>query len=255
MDKKLTTKIITADKVIHLSSIDSTNAELKRQLERGAVEGTVVWAECQEAGRGRLDRSWVSSEKGIACSVLLTPTELQQASRYAFVTAVAVAEGITKVTGMVTGLKWPNDVLLGQKKVCGILLELCGKQLVIGFGVNVNQEKEDFPLEIQQKATSLALELGRKVDKELLLAEILNALEANHFLLQQKGFAIIARKWTELCAILDAEVVVSGGGQTEISGRVLGLGEDGALLLQTEAGKKAIISGDVSLRGKDKEYI
>ena len=255
MNKKLTTKIISADKLIYLPSIDSTNAELKRQAAQGAEEGTVVWAEQQQAGRGRLERTWSSSEKGIACSVLLTPPELQLAPRYSFVTAVAVAEGIAKVTGLTPGLKWPNDILLGGKKVCGILLELQGKHLIIGFGVNVNQEKDDFPPEIQEKAISLAMELGQAVDKELLLAEILNALEANHFLLLQEGFTAIIKKWTESCSILGAEVVISGAGEDKISGKVLGLRDDGALLLKTAAGEKAIISGDVSLRGKDKQYI
>lgn len=240
---------------IYLATTDSTNAEMKRRIPDGITEGTVIWAEKQEAGRGRLGRSWSSSAHSIACSICMRPTNLQTAAQYSFVTAVAVAEGIAKITALTPQLKWPNDVLIGRKKVCGILLELAGTELIIGIGININQELADFPADIQAKATSLALETGFKVERELVLAEILSAFAANHQLLEQEGFAVIAQKWTKLCAIIGEEVSVNGVGQQEIKGTVLGLREDGALLLQTAQGEKAILSGDVSLRGIGKEYI
>lgn len=254
--EKLQTEIFSVERLIYLKSIDSTNAELKRRIVEGAVSGTVVWAEEQTAGRGRLDRKWSSAaEKGIACSVLLECSDIQNAFQYSFVTAVAVAEGIAKTTGLAPQLKWPNDVLLAKKKVCGILLELTGQYLIIGFGLNVNQKQEDFPEDLKEKAVSLALLMDCDLAREEILAEILNSLERNHLLMQQRGFKAIAEKWTQLCAIIGADVIVSGAGQTVLEGTVLGLREDGALLLQTEKGAEAIISGDVSLRGKNTNYI
>ena len=161
--------------MIYLPSIDSTNAELKRQAAQGAEEGTVVWAEQQQAGRGRLERTWSSSEKGIACSVLLTPPELQLAPRYSFVTAVAVAEGIAKVTGLTPGLKWPNDIYVGKEKLCGVLISTKFRgatfnSAVIGIGFNVNQTlfSRDIP-----NPTSLKIITGRDYDLDAVLNGLL----------------------------------------------------------------------------------
>lgn len=253
---------LTADAIHYLDSIDSTNSEAKRLALAGAREGTVVLAEVQTAGKGRLGRSWTSSgQKGIWCSVLLTPpVNIAQVGQYSFVAAVAVAEGIAAATGLPVEIKWPNDVLINRKKVCGVLLELVAEleqvdTLIVGFGVNVNQELADFPEEVQHKATSLAILSGKRVNRVEVLSKILNALQENYQLMEQEGFEPIRQKWLQRCCLLGQEVVISGNGRQIMEGILAGLRADGALLLETAEGQQAILSGDVSLRSPGSQYV
>lgn len=242
-------------------TIDSTNLEAKRLLQAGeAGHGTVLVAQTQTAGKGRLGRAWDSVQGGIWCSVILEPNvPPEEMSRYSFVMAVAVAEGIRQSTGLAAEVKWPNDVLLHGKKICGILLELVAvkhqpMRLIAGFGINANQALDDFPAEVQQKATSLAIEAGHPVDRAQVLEAILARLDANSALLEQQGFEPVRETWMALSCVIGKEVQIVQQGNTMLAGTAIGLADDGALQIQTAHGIETIIVGDVSLRGKDGRY-
>lgn len=241
--------------------IDSTNQEARRLILQGYGQGTVIVAEQQNAGRGRLGRRWESpSGSGIWFSVILEPSvSLQETSRYSFVTAVAVAEGIRQATGLPAQVKWPNDILIDGRKVCGVLLELVAEmtrvhQLIIGIGINANQKPEDFPDEVQKKATSLAIESGHPIQRREVLCAVLRSMEENCRLMEQQGFAAICRKWAELSCVIGREVQILRQNEPVLYGKAVGLDEDGALLVQTENGTERIIAGDVSLRAADGSY-
>lgn len=242
-------------------TIDSTNLEMKRLLQEGCDVNTVIVAETQTEGKGRLGRVWDSSQgKGIWSSVLLeSALPLEKMSCYSFAVAVAVAEGIRQSTGLEAEVKWPNDVLLKGKKVCGILLELVFEKkqprIIAGFGINVNQELTDFSEEVRQKATSLAMETTRIVDRDVVLKAVLQQLKKNCVLLEKQGFEPIREAWIALSCVIGKEIQVIQNGESILYGTAVGLSENGALLIQTKNGVETVLAGDVSLRGKDGQYM
>lgn len=242
-------------------SIDSTSTEAKRLLQQGYGHGVVVTAETQTAGKGRLGRAWDSAKgTGIWFSVVFEPkVELQQVSLYSFAAAVAVAEAVCNVTGLTAQVKWPNDVLVKGKKVCGILLELVAERnqpvrVIIGIGINANQKQDEFPQEVQAKAASLAMMTGREIDRRQMLDAVLERLAYYSDQLEQNGFAVIRDKWTELSCVSGKEVQIVQHGNTLLYGTAIGLADDGALLVKTEQGIQRIMAGDVSLRAADGGY-
>ncbi len=242
-------------------SIDSTSLEAKRLLQQNYGHGTVVAAETQTAGKGRLGRVWDSAKgAGIWFSVVLQPRlAMEQMSLYSFVAAVAVAEAIHDVTGLTAQVKWPNDVLVNGKKVCGILLEMVAERnqpvrIIIGIGINANQKQSDFPEEVREKAISLAMAAGHVIEREPVLDAVLHRLAYYSEQLEQNGFADIRNRWTELSCIGGKAVQILQHGNVMLYGTALGLADDGALLVQTEQGTERIITGDVSLRAADGGY-
>lgn len=248
-------------KIECFDEIDSTNLELKRRLVSGGEHGTIVTADHQTAGRGRLGRQW-TEEKGRALtfSILLEPkVPLTETSRFSFVAAVSVAEGIRDVTGLPAMLKWPNDVLVNGKKVCGILLELVAEMaqvqfLIAGIGINVNQKPEDFPEEVREKATSLAICSGHNWARADILEGVLRQLEQNVQLIQQQGFEEIRRKWEALSCVTGQEIQVVQYGKPVLQGIAEGIDDNGSLLVRTAEGTCSVVTGDVSIRDKDGGY-
>ncbi len=247
--------------IVCYEEIDSTNLEARRLILQGKGQGTVIVAERQTAGRGRLGRHWESpSGTGIWFSVILEPgVSLQQTSQYSFVMAVAVAEGIRQATGLEAQVKWPNDVLLGGKKVCGILLELVAEmsqvqQLIAGIGINANQQLADFPEDVQRKATSLAIAAGHPVQRTKILCAVLQKIEENCLLLERQGFDALREKWMALSCVIGRDVQVVRQGAAVLTGRAVGLGADGSLQVQTDQGVQSVLAGDVSLRAADGSY-
>ena len=184
---------------------------------------------------------------------------MQRTSQYSFVIAVAVAQGIRAATGLPAQVKWPNDILIGGKKVCGILLELVVEmrqvhQLIIGIGINANQVQQDFPEEMQMKATSLAMEKGQSVRRTKVLCAVLQAIEENYDLLEEKGFDVIREKWMELSCVIGREVQVVHQDKSILNGIAVGLANDGALQVKTKQGMELVTVGDVSLRAADGSY-
>ncbi|WP_148138028.1 biotin--[acetyl-CoA-carboxylase] ligase [Candidatus Formimonas warabiya] len=234
-------------------AVDSTNQTAKEMAEREFAEGTVVVAEMQTAGKGRLGRKWNSPfGTGIWMSLIVRPPIAPpDAPKITLLTAVAVAEGIVHETGMKPGIKWPNDVLVNGKKVCGILTEMKADMdrihyVVVGMGINVNDQ--NFPEEIRETATSLQIETGSRMNRARIAASILNDWEKNYQNFLSQGFAPVKDGWKNYAVNLGKEVSVTTFKET-ISGRAMDIDEDGMLLVKDATGKiHRIVAGDVSLR-------
>lgn len=244
--------------VIFLEKTDSTNNEAKRLAEAGAGHGTLVIAEEQEAGKGRRGRGWSSpAGTGIWMTLLLKPDfSPSRASMLTLVAAMAVERGIRAVTGLETGIKWPNDVVTGGKKVCGILTEMSAEpdlinHVVIGIGINANTE--EFPEEIGGRAASLYLETGKRVKRGAVVARVLEAFEAYYriFLETTDLSALRAEYETRLLNKNETVCVLEPG--REWKGTALGIDSLGRLLVKpadpSAGGVKTVESGEVSVRG------
>ncbi len=242
-------------KIVFLHEATSTNDFAKELANYGADEGTVVLAENQSAGKGRLGRVWLSPRGGLYFSIILKPKiKISDAVKLVFVASLAVAESIRNLYGLKVETKWPNDVLVDGKKVCGILAETSSigerlKFVVLGVGVNVNLNVEKaFPKELQESATSLQDMLGRKVEIEKLFKKLLERLERLYTLFLKNGFTQILEKWKKFASFLGCQVEVSSDSQ-KWSGTALDVEEDGSLSLKLENGTvKRFLSGDITLR-------
>jgi len=244
----LNTKIIGRD-IHYFDSMDSTMDAAFKLGINGAKEGTVVCAETQKKGRGRMGRIWTSPKhKGIYFSLILRPKLLpNEAAKLTLLSAVAVCEAIRDMTGLLSYIKWPNDILIDEKKVGGILTEMDAetdivKFAIIGIGINVNL-KHDF---LPDKATSLKKEKGQMVSRVELLQEILRKIEKFYLLLQKDGFNTIVERWRELSSTLGKRVKVSCQRQ-HIEGEAVDVDLDGGLLIRNDSGfVQKIMAGDVT---------
>jgi BirA family biotin operon repressor/biotin-[acetyl-CoA-carboxylase] ligase len=248
LEQGLTTRFV-GRRLEYRSALRSTQNLARRLAEAGAPEGTVVLAGRQTAGRGRLGRSWVSPQGGLYFTAVLRPA-VQHLRALAIVAALAVARGIEAQTGLACSLKWPNDVLLGERKVSGILMEsqLTGERVryvLVGIGVNVNADLTGHP-EIASTATSLRMELGRELSREALAAAILNEIEAL-YLATQAGQRP-HEEWKARLGTLRRQVSVRVGEQVE-EGLAEDVDAEGSLILRRADGSRVAISaGDVTLR-------
>ncbi len=232
-------------------SIDSTNA-LAFQLALGdAAEGTCVVAETQKAGKGRLQRKWFSPYgKNLYLSVILRPS-LHPSSVYpiTFLSSLAVYDTLHQF-GLKPTLKWPNDVLVNGKKICGTLLELSTEAdlvrfVIVGIGLNVNMRKGEMPDEIRSKATSLLLETKIVYERARVCGMLLNNLETYFDLLRNHGPVKLVRTWEEKAQIKGKSLEVTQQGAV-FKGVAEGIGDEGALLLNDHGKVHKIIAGDVS---------
>lgn len=237
--------------------VASTNEWAKKLATQGAPEGWVAIAETQTHGRGRLDREWISPLGGLWFSLILRPKQsLAKAAKLTFVAAIAVAETLHEQYGLRTQTKWPNDVLVKGRKICGILGEATtmGKEInvvVLGIGINANFDVERvLPESIRLRATSLKTELNRMIQLEELFNRLLEKLEATYALYTTEGFNSILEKWKRYAGFLGQEVEVTDRNE-KIAGLAYDVDEDGALVLMLENGAfKHVFVGDVSLRTK-----
>ena len=232
----------------------STNDVVEKLARDGVREGVVVFAEAQTKGRGRLGRKWISpARKGLWFSVLLRP-ELrpQEATQLTVASATALRRAIESVTGLPGEIKWPNDIVIGGKKVAGILTELSAepdrvRYVVLGIGVDVNLGAGEFPPELRKVATSLKIESGRTVPRAELATAILRELDADYARLGGGDFAKVADEWQAHCQTIGRNVTIQIG-ERKIRGRAEALDDTGALLLRTEHGHlEHITGGDVTL--------
>jgi BirA family biotin operon repressor/biotin-[acetyl-CoA-carboxylase] ligase len=242
--------------VVYYPSVGSTNDEAQRLAEAGAPEGTLVIADYQTAGRGRLDRQWWSLPGSslllslIFRSAFLAP---HQAQRLAMVCSLAVCDAVAQVTGLEAEVKWPNDVLVGGRKVCGLLAELgiVGARLtyiVVGIGLNVNVDfGGDGVPTLMAPATSLKAELGREVSRLAVLAALLRRVEARYERLRTG--ALPHDEWQSRLVTLGQVVQVTMPGRV-LTGMATGVDADGALLVRRADGQvERVLAGDVTLRG------
>jgi BirA family biotin operon repressor/biotin-[acetyl-CoA-carboxylase] ligase len=243
--------------ILFLREVGSTNDLAKELAGYGAVEGTVVVAETQISGRGRLDREWISPKGGLWFSVILRP-ELKPAEAVVlvFVAGLAVAEVLRELYGLRVETKWPNDVLVNGRKVCGILTEMntTGEKVnyaMVGVGVNVNFDvAKVFPEELRKVATSLENMLGRKVRLEELFRALLEKLENIYGLFLEEGFGPVLGKWKTYEGFLGCQVEVASGTEKWV-GLALDVENDGALVMRLEDGTvKHVFVGDATLRSR-----
>jgi BirA family biotin operon repressor/biotin-[acetyl-CoA-carboxylase] ligase len=240
--------------VLVFDSIDSTNAEALRAIERGRVAPFLVLAERQTAGRGRRGRKWVSpfAENVYYSLVLRIEGGMRQLEGLSLVVGLAVMQALRELGVSAAGLKWPNDVLVGQKKIAGILLELVGDpadvcHVVLGVGINVNMQMTD---EVDQQWTSMRLETGKVFDRNQMVAVLSERLHGYLHRHQVEGFSSIQSEW-EQNHLWQGRAVSLIAGVNQIDGEVLGIDKQGALRLKVDGVEKSFSGGELSLRLRD----
>lgn len=235
-------------------SIDSTNAQALRAIGQGQVAPFLVVAERQIAGRGRRGRKWVSpfAENLYYSLVLRIDGGMRQLEGLSLVVGLAVMQTLRKLGVADVGLKWPNDVLVDSKKIAGILLELVGDpadvcHVVLGIGINVNMQAAD---EVDQQWTSMRLESGKSFDRNALVVELSNQLQAYIQRHQVGGFSVLQAEWEEN-HLWQGRMVSLIAGVNQIDGVVLGIDNQGALRLKVNGMEKVFSGGELSLRLRD----
>jgi BirA family biotin operon repressor/biotin-[acetyl-CoA-carboxylase] ligase len=247
------TKVIGRD-IRVFEQTTSTNDVIEKLARDGVKEGVVVFAESQTKGRGRLGRKWISpSHKGLWFSILLRPDlRPQETTQLTVASATALRRAIQSETGLKPEIKWPNDILIGGKKVAGILTELSAeldkvRYVILGIGIGVNLDTNEFPADLKKIATSLKIESGEIVSRAELATAILQELDKDYSRVCGHFFANVADEWEENCTTIGKSVAVQIG-ERKIRGRAESLDDDGALLLRTEHGHlERITGGDVTL--------
>jgi len=238
----------------YVPETDSTNRAATALALAGEAEGVVVAAGTQSRGRGRMARAWFSpKDVNLYASILLRPSvEPIRAASLPLVVGLAVAEGLTDaVPGLEPRIKWPNDVLVDGKKICGILCEMQAendgvRHIVAGFGVNVNLARDDLPEELLERATSLRIEAGRAFSRAAVLAAVLNRFEPLYDRWRAEGFGPLVPAMAERDALRGRTIALTQGDR-RIEGRAEGVQPDGALLLRTNEGLVPIYSGEAHI--------
>jgi BirA family biotin operon repressor/biotin-[acetyl-CoA-carboxylase] ligase len=247
------TKVIGRD-IRVFEETTSTNDVIEKLARDGVKEGVVVFAESQTRGRGRLGRKWISpARKGLWFSILLRPNlRPQETTQLTVASAVALRRAIVAETQLKPEIKWPNDILIGGKKVCGILTEMSAeldrvRYIILGIGLDVNLNANELPAELKKTATSLKIETGEAVSRAELATAILSALDKTYAAIGAGKFADLADEWEEHCATIGKDVTVQTGAR-KIRGNAESLDDTGALLLRTEHGRlEPIFGGDVTM--------
>jgi BirA family biotin operon repressor/biotin-[acetyl-CoA-carboxylase] ligase len=238
--------------IAYFADLESTNGKARELAAAGAPEGTLVIAEEQRRGRGRRGRSWYSPPRmGIYASLILRPKlPPHQAPKITLVAGVSVAEALLAATPLRPKIKWPNDILVGGRKICGILTESSTEMdaidyVVLGVGINVNTP--DFPRELKETATSVLLESGSPFGRVKVLQEFLRQFEHGYVSFLQSGFEAIGERWGELSLLTGKQVLVTMIDRS-CRGRVVHLDQDGALLIKDKDGElEKIYSGDIKV--------
>jgi BirA family transcriptional regulator, biotin operon repressor / biotin---[acetyl-CoA-carboxylase] ligase len=235
--------------IVRLGIVDSTQSVAFALAERGAPDRTAVVADAQSAGRGRRGRTWQApAGTSLLVSILVRPRLAQPLlPTLSPTTAVAAAEALRRVTGLEARVKWPNDVLVGGRKIAGILLEsrtspsaglTAPATVVIGLGVNLGQR--EFPPELAARATSVALEGGRVPDRETMLVALLEAFDAWRARLEGEGFEPVRDRWRRLSDTLGRRVTIDA-----VSGVAVDLDTDGALLIDVAGRLTRVTAGEI----------
>ncbi|HJV16267.1 MAG TPA: biotin--[acetyl-CoA-carboxylase] ligase [Bacillales bacterium] len=242
-------------KNIHYEDRVESTQKIAHQLANEDVpEGTVVIAEEQISGRGRMERSWHSPKyTGIWMSLILRPNiPLQKAPQLTLLTAVSVVQAIEDLTELHPEIKWPNDILINGKKITGILTELQAESdrihsIIIGIGINVNQRITDFPLDLQNTATSIMIEKGSEISRASLIKSIFTQFEKMYLLYLAEGFLPIKLLWESYATSIGKQLKARTLTKT-IEGKALGITDDGVLRIQDSEGKiHQVYSADIEL--------
>lgn len=241
--------------IVYLDTVDSTNEEIKRRADKSG-EGLVVISEEQSGGKGRLGRVWNSKRgSGIYMSMLLKPDiHPQDAPKITQVAAAAVVKAL-KDLSVDAKIKWPNDIMLKEKKVAGILTEMTGElmrveYITLGIGINVNNGLEDFPEEIANKASSLKIEEKRSFERKIIVSAVLNNFEKLYSDFLERGSISVSIEICKMNSILLGKDVRIISRKNEIMRKAVDINEDGELVVEDQDGnREAVFSGEVSVRG------
>lgn len=250
----LKTEIIGKNISYHITT-DSTNRIAKELAHDGAADGTVVIAEEQTGGKGRLGRSFFSPKyKSILMSIILKPNFLpHDAPKCTLMTAVAVANAMIRF-GLKPAIKWPNDLLYDKRKIVGILTEISAEMsrinyIVIGIGINVNIDREEFPDDLQDIAASLSEMKGETVPRIDFLKALLEEFDKIYIEAVHNGFDEILNQWRKYNITLGKKIrVLPAGGDEEFAAVAEDIDSEGALIVKTEKGREKVYAGDVSIR-------
>jgi len=248
--ENLRTKIL-GQAIVYFQELNSTNDFAKELAVRGAREGTIVVAETQTMGKGRFKRKWISPENGLWFSIVLKPNApLKHAQKLTLLASVAVAKTINRLYGLEAQIKWPNDVLINQKKVCGMLTEsrIKGEKVdfaILGIGINANFNVESIPRHLREEATTLKEELGKEIKREILLCELLAEIESHYELFRRRRFEEILEYWRRLAGFLGSNVEVKSDEET-VEGQAIDIDDDGALIIRLKDETfVTVTSGDI----------
>lgn len=254
VESRLETRWIGRE-LVFFEETDSTNAQAKRLAEEGAPSGTLIVSDCQTKGRGRRGRTWESPKGEAIYMTLLLRPEIRpdRASMLTLVMGLSVVQAIKNVLGIETGIKWPNDIVWEKKKIVGILTEMSVQidyidYLVIGVGINANREK--FPAELEDKAVSLCKAAGHRINRAVLIAEIMKIFEENYELFcKTQDLSGLEEDYQKVLVNKDQPVRVLEPGH-EYFGIARGINEMGELLVEREDKTvQAVYAGEVSVRG------
>lgn len=242
--------------LIHFDEIDSTNNYAKQIGNEGCPHGTVVVAERQTLGRGRVGRQWQSDTKhGLWFSIVLRPDlEPEQVQIITLAASVAVVEGISRHLGIKCGIKWPNDIILESSKLCGILTELSAEPgyvnyVVVGIGINVNHALSEFNADLKTRATSLQIHTGKTVSRVKLLGSILSSFEEIYEIVLQGNTKEIINRWNRYSVTLGREVKIISR-ENEYIGTAISVASDGKLVVKCKDGTvRQVSAGEVQVRG------
>lgn len=236
-------------KVYSYGKIDSTNDMAYHLAEEGAAEGVVIIGEQQLKGKGRMGRHWVSPKGGIYFSIILRPKMMPtEVSKLTLIAAVSVAETLRDATGLNCLIKWPNDILIGRNKICGILTELKAEQdatnfVILGIGINVNTRPSALP----KRATSVFKESEKDISRIHLLRMLLKNIENHYTLFKNNNFNAIIEEWKNLSAVLGKRVRITEKSKI-IEGQAVDIDEGGALVVRLDSGlHERVLSGDVTI--------
>ena len=254
LESRISKNQIIGRKVHVLDSTTSTNDEAEKFASDQEPEGLVVFSESQTHGRGRMGRKWSSpGGKGLWFSVLLRPSlSANECTQLTVASAVSLVRAINETTGITPDIKWPNDLLIRKKKIAGILTEMqaeldCVRHVIIGVGIDVNQNHSDFPAQLRQIATSLKIFSGATVGRTALAEAILREMDKDYKRVLNGRFNEVAQEWADHCGTLGKEVNIQSG-RNRVTGRAESLDETGALLVRTQHGRiERIIGGDVAM--------
>lgn len=237
--------------VLRFDSLPSTNLEAARRATEGGAEGLCVVAAEQTSGRGRLGRQWISPKgAGLYFSILLRPT-LPQTSwpLLTLMSAVAVHDALLESYDLVSDIKWPNDIVVDDKKLCGILAETVetnlGAAVVVGIGINLT--RHSFPSELQVSATSVEDALGKQIDYELILQSLVRSLSAQYEGFQTNGAGALTEEWCARSSYCNERRIRVADGEEIFEGVTKGLGIDGGLIVELDNGERKVLrAADIS---------
>jgi BirA family biotin operon repressor/biotin-[acetyl-CoA-carboxylase] ligase len=228
------------------AQVGSTNDKAATLAAQGAAEGTTVLAVEQIGARGRRQRAWLSPAGGLWLSVVLRPAlPTDQWPLVGFAAGVGAARAVEEIAHITVGVKWPNDLMIGERKLGGVLMEVRGPAVIVGIGINANLALDAFPPDIRSIATSLLAVLARPVDLVALARALLEQCERAYDLLAHNPEEVLA-SWRERDLTRGQQVRLSGA--EDLEGVAEGVDRTGALLVRTGAGIRRIVAGDVSLR-------